>query len=158
VSTKSNGSVHQALRYAQELSLLGREGRMLRRQIEDQSNGLRSVLIVDDDPLMRALISVTLSPESYEVIEASDGADALDLIDAYHPSLVILNQSMPTVDGTTVCARTKQQCELQDILIVMMTAKPAVGLDGAAGADAYLCRPFSPKQLLRTIAGLLTDP
>jgi len=146
----------QALQYAQDLALLRGEGRGLRRRIEEQEARLQTVLIVDDEPLMRALIAATLSPESYDMVEATDGDEAIHLVNERHPTLVILDQRMPGRDGFSVCQAIKSDPDLRDIRVVMLTANPADEPRAVAmGANAYLCKPFSPKQLLQTIEGLM---
>jgi CheY-like chemotaxis protein len=148
----------QTLRFAQDIALLRGLGRTMRRRIEERENGLRAVLIADDEPLMRALIAAALSPETYELLEAGTGADALDLARLQHPSLVILDRQMPALDGCTVCAAIKTDAELRDILVIMVTGSSSDEADArTAGADAYLSKPFSPVELLATIYGLLGD-
>jgi CheY-like chemotaxis protein len=128
---------------------------MLRHRIETRRE-LRTVLIADDDPFMRALIAATLSPENYELLEAGTGSYALEIVKEHHPSLVILDQRMPGTDGLTVCERIKRDPALQDIRVLMVTGYP---LDEAqaqgAGADHCLSKPFSPLELLQTIDALL---
>jgi putative two-component system response regulator len=124
---------------------------MLRKRIEERG-GVHTVLIADDDPFLRALIAATLSPESYEVIEAGTGSYALELVREYHPTLVILDQRMPDPDGFTVCKRIKGDPALRDILVIMVTANPDDESEArAAGADRYLSKPFHPLELLTTM-------
>lgn len=147
---------HQLLRYAQDLALLRQEGRGLRRRIEAHSEALTTVLIVDDEELMRTLIAATLSPETYAIMEAGDGSEALELIGERHPSLVILDQRMPGIDGITVCERITRDPALSDIMVVMLTGDPADEVKAtAAGADAFVTKPFRPMKLLEIIEALL---
>ena len=147
----------QTLKYAQEVAQLRGLGRTLRRRIEEREHGLESVLIADDESLMRALISATLAPESYEVYEAGTGSDAMRLLDEHHPTLVILDQRMPPPDGLTICSAIRANPTQKNMLIIMVTAFPSDEESAlAAGADAYLAKPFSPVELLATIDGLLT--
>jgi CheY-like chemotaxis protein len=146
------------LHYARDLAALRRDGRNLRRRIEEQQAGITTLLIADDEPFMRALIAATLSPETYEIIEATNGADALALIRERTPTMVLLDQRMPSPDGITVCRTIKGDPDLRDTLVIMLTANPADEPDAvAAGADAYLGKPFSPKALLETIERLLRE-
>jgi CheY-like chemotaxis protein len=147
----------QTLSFAQELAQLRREGRMLRKRIEERG-GVHTVIVADDDPFMRALIMATLSPESYDVLEAGTGSYALEMVREYHPTLVILDQRMPDPDGFTVCKEIKGDPELQDILVIMVTANPDDEPQArAAGADRYLSKPFRPLALLSTIDQLVAD-
>jgi CheY-like chemotaxis protein len=141
----------QALKFAKDLARLRREGRMLRKRIEDQ-RAVRTVLVADDDPFIRALIMATLAPETYEVIEAWTGAYALELVYEHHPRLVILDRDMPGPDGLSVCAQIKGDPDLRDVLVVMVTGNPGDEEAAlAAGADRYLSKPFSPLDLIKTI-------
>jgi DNA-binding response OmpR family regulator len=146
----------QTLRYAQDLAMLRAEGRQLRRRIEEQTNRPKIVLIADDEPLMRALLASTLSPETYDLREASTGNEAMGIVRSVHPELVLLDQRMPDRDGVTVCSEIKGDPELNDILVMMLTADPSIEVAArTAGADAYLTKPFSPRQLLQTVEALL---
>ncbi len=149
--------LEQSLIFAQELSRLRRDGRNLRRRIEERTV-LQTVLVADDDPFMRALIVATLAPENYEVHEAGTGAEALALVEEHHPSLTILDARMPAPDGFVVCETIKSNPELSDILVIMVTANPADETGAReAGADRYISKPFSPLKLLQTIEQLLLD-
>jgi CheY-like chemotaxis protein len=145
----------QTLAYVQDLARLRKEGRAMRRRIEARGE-LRLVLVADDEPFTRALLSATLSPENYEVIEASTGAEALDLIRAHHPTLVVLDARMPEPNGFVICKHIKSDPALQDIRVIMVTGDPDDETQAqAAGADRYLSKPFSPLELLKTIEVLL---
>jgi two-component system KDP operon response regulator KdpE len=116
--------------------------------------GQPTVLIVDDDAVLRRLCRHTLSA-SYRVIEAENGAQALRLLYQHRPDLVILDVSMPQMDGWETCRRIR---ELTDTPIIMLTARDADhdvarGLD--AGADDYVTKPFSPVELQARIRAVL---
>jgi two-component system cell cycle response regulator len=148
----------QTLRFAQDVAQLRGLGRTMRRRIEERQNGLRAVLIADDEALMRALVAATLSPETYELLEAATGTEALESARTHHPNLAILDRRMPEQDGIAVCAAIKADPELRDIQVIMVTGSPTDEAEArAAGADAYLSKPFSPVELLATIYGLLGD-
>jgi two-component system cell cycle response regulator len=148
----------QTLRFAQDVAQLRGLGRTMRRRIEERQNGLRAVLIADDEALMRALVAATLSPETYELLEAATGTAALESARSHHPNLAILDRRMPEQDGIAVCAAIKADPELRDIQVIMVTGSPTDEAEArAAGADAYLSKPFSPVELLATIYGLLGD-
>jgi CheY-like chemotaxis protein len=145
------------LAFARGLAQLRRDGRMLRKRIEERGR-VHMVLVADDDPFFRALISATLSPESYEILEAGTGSDALELVREHHPTLIILDQRMPDPDGFTVCTQVKGDPALRDILIIMITGNPGDEPQArAAGADCYLSKPFRPLKLLTTIDLLVRE-
>lgn len=118
----------------------------------------RRVLLADDDAALRRLIEVTLNAEDFELLQAADGHEALDMARAHHPQLVLLDVNMPRLDGFEVCQQLKGDPSTADIKVVMLTARSADtdrrrGRD--AGADDYFVKPFSPVQLLNKIYALL---
>lgn len=116
----------------------------------------KTVLVVDDDPLVRRLLRATLSEDEFEVVEAVDGADALARADALSPALVVLDWSMPGCSGGDVLAELQQRRPA--LPIVMLTAEPAARHRAFAeehGAAAYLTKPFSPVQLVNVVERLL---
>ncbi len=120
----------------------------------ERSSADRTILVVDDDPIVRLLLETTVRVGPYRVITAADGEEALATARAVHPSVILLDVSMPKVDGFEVCRRIKSDPRMKDITIIMITAKAqandrAHGL--AVGVDAYVTKPFSPLQLLETL-------
>lgn len=114
-----------------------------------------SVLIVDDDPFIRRLIATTLEDvERFELHEAADGLEALDVARREHPTLVFLDVDMPGLGGIDACRRLREQADTRDTTIVMLTAAQGDGVEAraeAAGADLFLTKPFSPLELLRLV-------
>jgi CheY-like chemotaxis protein len=115
----------------------------------------RTVLIVDDDPFIRRLIATTLEDVAgYELVEASDGAEACEVAASTSPSLVFLDIDMPRLNGIEACRRMRANEGTADATIVMLTA--VAGADEErraeeAGADLFLTKPFSPLELLRLV-------
>ena len=117
------------------------------------------VLIVDDEPHVITLIRVTLEDESFRIIEATDGAQALAAAEETVPRLIFLDVRMPGVDGFEVCRRLRSDPRFSATKIVMLTAsgQEADRTRGiAAGADEYLTKPFSPLALLNLVHSLLS--
>jgi two-component system, OmpR family, phosphate regulon response regulator PhoB len=117
-----------------------------------------TVLIVDDEPHVVELIRVTLEDERVRVVEAPDGAAAVELAAELEPELIFLDVNLPDVSGLEVCRRLRREPKLTGARIVMLTAAAqhddiARGL--AAGATHYLTKPFSPVRLLSLVEGLL---
>jgi len=114
------------------------------------------ILIVDDEPAVRTSLERALSLEGYDVQLAADGAAALDHLAAEPPDAVVLDVSMPGLDGLEVCRRMRQAGDRTPVL--MLTARDAVddrveGLD--AGADDYLVKPFALRELRARLRALL---
>lgn len=120
-------------------------------------NGGPKILIVDDNPDNLELLVARLRSSGYQTIEASDGEQALALVNE-EPDLIILDVMMPKLDGLEVCRRLKSDDSTKMIPIIMLTAKSDVpakikGLD--TGADDYVGKPFEPPELMARIRGLL---
>ena len=120
---------------------------------------LPTVLIVDDEPHVVTLVRVTLEDESFRIIEATDGAQALAVAEEKIPRLILLDVRMPGLDGFEVCRRLRADPCFSTTKIVMLTAsgQEADRTRGiAAGADEYLTKPFSPLALLNLVHSLLS--
>jgi CheY-like chemotaxis protein len=116
---------------------------------------MRKVLIVDDDPFIRKLIATTLEDVAgFDLIQASDGAEAVDISAREHPELVFLDIDMPRLDGIEACAQIRQHPDTSNATIVMLTATSRTDNERRAeeaGADLFLTKPFSPLDLLRLV-------
>ena len=114
-----------------------------------------TILIVDDEPRIRDLVRMNLEMEHYSVIEASNGVEALDQLREKLPDLVMLDVMMPEMDGFETLRAIR---EVSTVPVVMLTVRQSEqdrihGLD--LGADDYLAKPFSPRELLSRIRALL---
>jgi DNA-binding response OmpR family regulator len=113
------------------------------------------VLIVDDDINICELIGLYLSKEGYEVINAYNGVNAVELFKQQTPNLVVLDIMLPGIDGWQVC---KEIRKVSSIPIIMLTAKgetfdKVLGLE--LGADDYMVKPFEPKELVARVKAVL---
>ncbi len=121
-----------------------------------------TVLVVDDEPDVLLLCRVNLEFEGYEVIEAADGEAALDKVRAHRPDVVLLDVMMPKIDGWQVLATIKDDADIADIPVVMLTAKvqDQDQIRGwSQGAADYITKPFSPLALSQVLQDVLaTDP
>jgi CheY-like chemotaxis protein len=111
----------------------------------------KTVLIADDEPSMRLLVTATIASDQITVLEAADGDEAWTLIERHRPELVLLDVQMPGQTGIELTHRIRTDPNLVGTRIVILTSKAqatdvASGL--AAGADLYLTKPFSPISLL----------
>jgi len=115
----------------------------------------RGVLVVDDDPFIRKLIATTLEDVAeFELHEAADGAEALEVAQRERPTLVFLDVDMPRLDGIETCVRLRSEESTSDATIVMLTAAHGDSVERRAeeaGADLFLTKPFSPLDLLRLV-------
>ena len=123
----------------------------------------RRILIVDDEAHLRTLIQQTLEDledEGVELLTATNGEEALAVIEAVKPDLVFLDVMMPKLSGFDVCQRVKHVLGLTGVYIVLLTAKGQEfdRLKGQeVGADLYMTKPFDPDALLakaRSVLGL----
>jgi two-component system phosphate regulon response regulator PhoB len=115
---------------------------------------MKKLLIADDEPGVRSLVRMTLESDSYEILEASDGDEALMLALEHRPELILLDVSMPGLSGLQVCRILKENPSTSGISVVMLTsmAQDTDKAKGeAAGADEYFTKPFSPVALLRKV-------
>lgn len=113
------------------------------------------ILIVDDEPKILAIVDAYLVASCYDVIQANNGFDALQMAIEEAPDLIVLDLMLPDLSGLEVCRRLRQH---SNVPIIMLTAKSAeedilTGL--SIGADDYLVKPFSPKELVARITTVL---
>jgi len=115
------------------------------------------VLLVEDNELNRDMLTRRLVRASYEVLSAGDGAQALDLIRAERPDVVLLDMNLPVKDGWTTCREVREDNEISDTLIIALTAH-AMGEDRArameAGCNDYATKPIDFPELLEKIEQL----
>jgi len=116
------------------------------------------ILIVDDEKDIVRMLDYNLKKEGYRVISAYDGEDAIDLAHREHPDLILLDLMLPGMGGLEVCKSLKKEEKTSAIPIIMLTAKTQetdkiVGLE--LGADDYMTKPFSPKELIARIKAVL---
>ncbi|MDQ2830695.1 MAG: response regulator, partial [Chloroflexota bacterium] len=117
-----------------------------------------TILVVDDEANLVELVGDYLQREGYRVLVASDGPTALALAQTDRPDLVVLDVRLPGLDGIEVCRRLRA---FSDAYVLMLTARAEeidtiVGL--AVGADDYVTKPFSPRELVARIKALLRRP
>ncbi|HEY7066743.1 MAG TPA: response regulator transcription factor [Chloroflexota bacterium] len=113
------------------------------------------ILIVDDEPNLRHTVGYNLQREGHEVVQAADGEAGLDAAENQPPDLVVLDLMLPGIDGLEVCRRLRQRSAVP---ILMLTARDTeidrvVGLE--VGADDYLPKPFSMRELLARVRAIL---
>jgi DNA-binding response OmpR family regulator len=115
-------------------------------------------LIVDDEDGVRSLVRMTLDSDSYVILEAQEGAQALEVIRAHHPDLVLLDVMLPDRSGIDICRELKSDPLTASTTIVMLTARAQqsdLGDAEQAGADGYFTKPFSPIALMQKVESIL---
>lgn len=119
----------------------------------------KSIMVVDDDFDCRTLVRTVLSGSGYNVIQCSDGAEAVKTLEFSRPDLLILDIMMPKMSGYDVVAHMKMRPETQNIPIIMLTAKgdPEDMMKGYSefAVDYYIPKPFTPKQLVAGVEMVL---
>ena len=128
----------------------------IRRQNEINETRLtgKRILVVDDSPTVRKLISGKLEKSGHEVVCASDGVEALEQLEAGLPDLVLLDITMPRMDGYEVCKQIRANPLAKDLPVVMISGK-----DGffdkvrgrMAGSTGYVTKPFGPETLMKAL-------
>lgn len=115
------------------------------------------VLVVDDDEVIRQLVSVNLGLEGFEVETAVDGEDCLERVHDFGPDVITLDVMMPRLDGWATAGRLRQDPETSHIKVMFLTARAqAEDLQRGReiGVDAYVTKPFDPTELVRVVRGL----
>lgn len=119
---------------------------------------MKKILIADDRKHIRELVSAIIGPEQYEIFEAGDGMEALEIAKRERPALLLLDLAMPYLDGFEVCRVLKSDPETAGTHIIIITA---YGQDEyrekarTAGADDFFAKPFGPTELLERIREVL---
>jgi CheY-like chemotaxis protein len=117
----------------------------------------RRVLVVDDDDVIRQLITVNLELEGFEVVPAVDGQDALDRVKEIKPDVITLDVMMPRIDGWEAAARLRSDPETAHIKVVLLSARAQqadLHRGETIGVDAYLTKPFDPDELIEVVRKL----
>ena len=121
-------------------------------QREEQTT---KVLVVDDEPMVREVVCAYLDREGYATIEAQDGETALELIRTERPDLVILDVMLPKLDGYSVLERLRKESDVPVILLTARTEEVDRVLGLELGADDYVVKPFSPREVVARVRSVL---
>ncbi len=118
----------------------------------------KTILVVDDSASLRQVVAIALKGAGYDVIEACDGKDALAKLTGQKVHLIISDVNMPNMDGITMVKEVKQMAAYKFTPIIMLTtesqeSKKAEGQ--AAGAKAWVVKPFKPEQMLQAVSKLI---
>ena len=125
--------------------------------MEPMAGSLATVLICDDEPSLRELIRLSLDGP-YEFVEADDGEESLELARSLRPDVVILDMMMPRLSGLEVLSALRQEEELADMRVIVLTAQPATREQALrAGADIVMVKPFEPERIAAAVEDVLAD-
>ena len=123
-------------------------------------NNKKKVLIVDDEPNVRRLSRKILS-NIFDVVEAEDGKQAIEIAVTQQPDIILMDMMMPKMDGLTACHAIKKDPTTKSIPVIMVTAigfELNIKLSQQMGATGYVTKPFSSQDLLDKIGEVLTTP
>ena len=113
------------------------------------------ILVVDDEPMVREVVVAYLEREGFKVVEAASGAAALKQIEQSRPDLVVLDVMLPELDGFSVLKELRGQDDIPVILLTARTEEPDRVLGLELGADDYVVKPFSPRELVARVRSVL---
>jgi CheY-like chemotaxis protein len=121
------------------------------------SSNLKTILVVDDEPVLRTIVREILHEEGYAVIEAADGRVMLEIVAREHPDLVLMDVMMPGIDGREAYQQLRSNPEHRDVPVVMMSAgvRP-IRLDPSIAG--FMAKPFDVTQLIELVARLIGHP
>jgi CheY-like chemotaxis protein len=118
------------------------------------------VLVVDDDDVIRQLITVNLELEGFDVVTAVDGQDALDKVKDAQPRVITLDVMMPRLDGWEAAARLRSDPDTAHIKVILLSARAQeadLQRGERIGVDAYLTKPFDPDELIDLVRRLMNE-
>jgi two-component system chemotaxis response regulator CheY len=118
----------------------------------------KTILVVDDSASLRQVVNLTLQSAGYDVIEACDGKDALTKLDGKKVHLIISDVNMPNMDGISLLKEVKKHPSYKFTPIIMLTTEAGENKkqEGqAAGAKAWVVKPFQPQQMLAAVSKLV---
>jgi CheY-like chemotaxis protein len=118
----------------------------------------QTVMLVDDDPQLRHVVSMFFELEGYNVVQARDGREAIAMLAEYVPDVILLDLMMPDVPGLEVCQHVRGDKRLKDIPVVVFTAAEIKEDElRAAGADRFITKPYSLEGLRRVVRTLIKE-
>lgn len=120
--------------------------------------GQKTVLVVEDEPAVRAMLSLVLETRDYRVVRAEDGQQALVKVQTERPDAILLDLMLPKVDGFSVIEALYHDARSARIPIIVMSAGHRLEMMGKRGVSAFLSKPFDIDGLLRALEDALASP
>jgi len=118
-------------------------------------NGKALILLIDDDPLLRELLTRALIQDGYEVLAAGTGSEGLSLFDLHHPDVVILDVLLPDIEGWEVCRRIRRVSTVPILFLTALEEIPDRVRGLVLGGDDYIVKPFAVEELLARVEAIL---
>lgn len=112
------------------------------------------VLVIDDDASIRQVIAYALADEGYQVDEASDGQEALDLVGRQHPDIILLDMKMPGIDGWQFARLYRERYDHPVPIIMLTAAQDVAQRGGEVNADSYVSKPFELEVLVERVSAI----
>ncbi len=128
------------------------------REPTDTGEVPRTVLVCDDEEVLRVLMRAALDPPGHEIVEARDGDESLELARTVRPDLIVLDMMMPGRTGLEVLGELRRDAEFVDTPVIVLTARAQASDREAAtrvGASRFITKPFSPRDLCEAVEQLL---
>jgi two-component system alkaline phosphatase synthesis response regulator PhoP len=116
---------------------------------------MAKILVIDDEPSIVSLVTAYLKPEGYEVLTATDGPSGLKAARVFKPDLLILDIMLPGMDGIELLSRLRRESEVYIILLTARTEETDKVVGLSVGADDYVTKPFSPRELTARVKAAL---
>jgi DNA-binding response OmpR family regulator len=112
-------------------------------------------LLVDDEPKIHRLVHRVLEPAGFEVLDARDGQEAVEMLPVRRPDVVLLDVVMPRLDGMETCRRIRAVCDIPVVMLTGQSDEDTLVRGLGVGADDYLTKPFSPRELVARVRAVL---
>lgn len=116
---------------------------------------MTKILVIDDEPSIVNLVQAYLKPEGYEVFTAADGPAGLKAVRAFKPDLIVLDVMLPGMDGLELLSRLRRESQVYVILLTARTEETDKIVGLSVGADDYVTKPFSPRELVARVKAAL---
>lgn len=122
---------------------------------QDNGHSMTKILVIDDEPSITNLVTAYLRPEGYEVYTAADGNTGLKAARSFKPDLIILDLMLPGIDGIELLSRLRRESQVYVILLTARTEETDKVIGLSVGADDYVTKPFSPRELTARVKAAL---
>jgi len=116
---------------------------------------MKTILLVDDEPLMLDLLALYLSPAGYDCLKITSAIGAIDYLESHHADLILLDVMMPDMNGWEACRKIRDHWDIPIIMLTALGEKPDIVKGLKIGADDYISKPFDEEELLARIEAVL---